>query len=50
LQGAGTSSIIVYEDVLITKIKILQDNQQKCGIYKWINKINGKAMWEVPLI
>ena len=23
--------------------QILQDNKQKCGIYKWINKINGKS-------
>ena len=23
--------------------KILEDNKQKCGIYKWVNKINGKS-------
>jgi hypothetical protein len=38
-----SSSLIVYESVLITKKQILQDNKQKCGIYKWINKINGKS-------
>ena len=38
-----SSSLIVYENVLITKKQILQDNKQKCGIYKWINKIKGKS-------
>jgi hypothetical protein len=46
----SSSSLIVYENVLITKKQILQDNKQKCGIYNWINKINGKAMLEVQLI
>jgi group I intron endonuclease len=39
----SSSSLIVYEDVLINKKQILQDNKQKCGIHKWINKINGKS-------
>jgi hypothetical protein len=39
----SSSSLIVYEDVLITKKQILQDNKQKCGIYKSINKIYGKS-------
>lgn len=39
----SSSSLIVYENLLITKKQILQDNKQKCGIYKWINKINGKS-------
>jgi len=28
---------------LTTKKEILQDNKQKYGIYKWVNKINGKS-------
>lgn len=24
-------------------IKILEDNKQTCGIYRWVNKINGKS-------
>ena len=39
----SSSSLIVYENVLITKKQILQDNKQKCGIYMWINKINAKS-------
>jgi len=31
---------------LITKKKLLEDNKQKCGIYKWVNKINGKSYVE----
>ena len=35
--------IIVYQDVLITKKKYYNTINKKCGIYKWINKINGKS-------
>lgn len=31
---------------MITKKKLLEDNKQKCGIYKWVNKINGKSYVE----
>ena len=37
------NNIIVYDDVLNDKTKILGENKQKCGIYKWVNKINGKS-------
>lgn len=28
---------------MITKKIILQDNKHKCGIYRWVNKINGES-------
>ncbi|RYE14783.1 MAG: hypothetical protein EOP34_05545 [Rickettsiales bacterium] len=36
-HNCSSSSIIVYEDVFITKKIILEDNKHKCGIYKWAN-------------
>lgn len=35
--------IIIYDNALSNKNKILQDNKQRCGVYKWVNKINGKS-------
>lgn len=33
----------MYDYVLNDKAKILGENKQKCGIYKWVYKINGKS-------
>jgi len=30
----ASNNIIVYDDPLNSKINILQDNKQKCGVYK----------------
>lgn len=40
---SNDNNIIIYEDVLKNKNNILQDNKQRCGVYKWVNKINGKS-------
>jgi len=40
---SACNNIILYDDALNSKKKILQDNKQKCGIYKWVNKLNGKS-------
>jgi excinuclease UvrABC nuclease subunit len=40
---SSSNNIIIYDNLLDNKKKILQDNKQKCGIYKWTNKINGKS-------
>lgn len=40
-SSAG-NNVIVYKDVLNSKTNILQDNKQKSGVYKRINKVDGK--------
>jgi len=40
---SNTASITTYEDPVKDKVDILKDNKDKCGIYKWTNKINGKT-------
>lgn len=40
---SDSHNIIIYDDVLSNKNKILQDNKQRCGVYRWVNKINGKC-------
>ena len=40
---SASNNIIIYDDALSNKNKILQDNKQRCGVYKWVNKINGKS-------
>ncbi len=37
------NNIIIYDDALSNKNKILQNNKQRCGVYRWVNKINGKC-------
>ena len=37
------SNIIIYDDALSNKNKILQNSKQRCGVYRWVNKINGKC-------
>jgi len=39
----NSNNVIIYDDALKDKDKILQDNKGKCGIYKWVNKTNGKS-------
>ena len=39
----SSHNIIIYDDGLSNKNKILQDNKQRCGVYKWVNKINSKS-------
>jgi len=35
--------VVVYDNADIDKIKFLADNRNKSGVYRWINKTNGKA-------
>ena len=34
---------MIYDNALIAKQEILQSNKHKCGVYRWVNKINGKS-------
>jgi len=40
---SSSASIITYEDPVKDKVNILKHNKDKCGIYKWTNKINGQT-------
>ena len=40
---SSPNNIIIYDDALSNNNKILQHNKQRCGAYKWVNKINGKS-------
>ena len=35
-----------YDHALSNKNKILQNNKQRCGVYRWVNKINDKGYVE----
>lgn len=39
----ASNNIIIYNDALSNKNKILQDNKQRCGVYKSVYKINSKS-------
>lgn len=34
---------MIYDNALIAKQEILQSSKHKCGVYRWVNKINGKS-------
>lgn len=34
---------VVYDNTDIQKELILKDNQRKAGVYRWVNKENGKT-------
>ena len=42
-QNSDSNNIIIYDDALSNKNKILQHNKQICGVFRWVNKINGKC-------
>lgn len=33
----------IYHDAFLDKAKIISDNKNKSGIYRWVNKVNGKS-------
>nr|QBM31472.1 hypothetical protein [Arthrobotrys musiformis] len=35
--------LLVYDNADTQKLSILKDNQKKAGIYRWVNKVNGKT-------
>jgi len=35
--------LIVYSNPDTDKVKILNDNRGKAGVYQWVNKVNGKT-------
>lgn len=35
--------VVKYENANVNKAKILADNRNKSGVYRWINKKNGKT-------
>jgi hypothetical protein len=37
-------SAAVYENAKLQEKQIMQENKGKSGIYKWTNKINGRAL------
>ena len=37
------NNIIIYDDALSNKNNILQNSKQRCGVKKWVNKINGRC-------
>jgi uncharacterized protein YbcV (DUF1398 family) len=41
---------ITYENADSQKLKIFKDNKDKSGIYRWVNKINGKTSKYIYLI
>ena len=39
----SVSPVVIYKNANKDKVKILNDNRGKAGIYQWVNKINGKT-------
>ena len=37
------NNTIIYHNALKSKQEIIQSNKNKCGIYKWVNKVSGKS-------
>lgn len=35
--------VVVYSDSFLNKYHILNDNKNKAGIYRWVNKVNGNT-------
>lgn len=48
-QAAGTKlpisvvPVIIYDDADIYKLKAVNHNKNKSGVYRWVNKVNGKS-------
>ena len=43
LNENNIKPVAVYKNADTQKLEILQENKNKSGIYRWINKINGKT-------
>lgn len=43
LGALGCLWLVVYDNSLADKARILKDNQGRAAIYRWINKVNGKT-------
>ena len=35
--------VVINFDTFLEKLKIIKDNKNKAGIYRWVNKVNGKT-------
>lgn len=43
IAPSNLKSVVTYSNSLDDKSRILSDNKKKAGIYRWINKVNGKT-------
>ena len=42
-KGGSVIPVVVYPDAYLNKSLILKKGKNKVGIYRWVNKVNGKT-------